>query len=99
MGETTKRSYFCSFLSCKNTVPALRWGGRFPPQGDPQPTLTGASLANLWVAKTFLVQLKRLYNQLDIGVRFSGLSFNIVECSTEVREPGARWRECGLVSC
>ncbi|CAN0032080.1 unnamed protein product, partial [Ectocarpus fasciculatus] len=30
-----------------------------------------------------VTRLKRLYNQLDIGVRFSGLSFNIVECSTE----------------
>lgn len=32
----------------------------------------------------FFPQLKRLYTQLDIGVRFAGLSFNVVECKTEV---------------
>lgn len=31
-------------------------------------------------------QLKRLYNHLDIGVRFAGLSFNVVECSTHVSD-------------
>lgn len=30
------------------------------------------------------LQLKRLYNHLDIGVRFAGLSFNVVECSPQV---------------
>ncbi|CAM9838191.1 unnamed protein product [Scytosiphon promiscuus] len=30
-----------------------------------------------------VTRLKRLYNQLDIGIRFAGLSFNVVECSTE----------------
>lgn len=57
------------------------------------PTLLGLSLSLAPSAISVLVlcrsrppplQLKRLYNHLDIGVRFAGLSFNVVECSTQV---------------
>lgn len=43
------------------------------------------------------LKLKRLYNQLDIGVRFAGLSFNIVECSAEVRRAVGNFRVYILV--